>query len=198
VNGEKPRGLVPPQPNLGPEPWQEPDATTPLLLALGIAAVILLLAAWGWRRRSTRQSRRLSAVAGGPAVADLTPRDRLVALSETLRDALTARFGSSFRAKTTEELADDERLVEQLDTDGFRELMQFLDRIDRLKFASERSEDQDDELGEALKSWEPRVTALAARIRARPNPRTRPAAARPRPVAPTASRVAAPLAAKHR
>jgi hypothetical protein len=183
VNGEKARGLVPPRPNLGPEPWREHDATPQLLLALGIAAVVLLLAAWGWWRRVALRSRRLGASAAGHSIAELSPRDRLVGLSETIRDALTSQFGSSFRAKTTEELSADERLVQLLNAEGFRELMQFLDRIDRLKFAAERSEDHDEALGEALKTWEPRVTSLAARIRTGPGTRTRPVATRSQRVA---------------
>ncbi len=45
------------------------------------------------------------------------------------------QFGVSCRAKTTEELSADERLAELLGADAFQELMQFLDRIDLLKFA---------------------------------------------------------------
>ena len=181
MNGEKARGLVPPRPNLGPEPWREPDPTPRLLLAMAVVAVGLLLVAWAWRRRRSLRIRRSGLPGGGSSTADLGPRGRLVGLSETIRDALTAQFGSSFRAKTTEELSADERLVELLGEVGFRELMQFLDRIDRLKFARERSDDHDDELSQTLTTWEPLVTALAARIRARPRARPRREATRSRP-----------------
>jgi hypothetical protein len=181
VNGEKARGLVPPRPNLGPEPWREPDTTLQLLLALGVAVVIVLLAAWGWWRGAARRARGQGALAGGSSTAELSARDRLVGLSESIRDALTAQFGNSFRAKTTEELSADEQLVQLLGPEGVGELMPFLDRIDRLKFASERSDDHDEQLGDVLRTWEPRVTALAARIRARRATRTRPVASRSRP-----------------
>jgi hypothetical protein len=184
VNGENTKGLVPPQPNLGPEPWREPEASPRLLFALAIAAVAILLATWGWRRRIRLAARRRGASSARPLVADPTPRDQLVGLSETIRDALTAQFGVSCRAKTTEELSADERLAQLLGAEAFQELMQFLDRIDLVKFAPERSDRRDDELAEALEAWEPRVTALAARIRVKPRSRPRAKAERSVPASP--------------
>ena len=174
MNGEKARGLVPPRPNLGPEPWREPDSTLWLPLVAGGTALALLLAAWAWRRRVARGRRGAGEANLRMSAAALTPRDRLVGLSETIRDALTAQFGSSFRAKTTEELSADERLVQLVGDEGFGELMRFLDRIDRLKFARDGSDDRGEELSQALATWEPLVTALAARIRIRPKVRPKP------------------------
>ena len=172
MNGEKSGGLVLPRPNLGPEPWREPDPSPRLLLGLGVAAAALLLGAWAWRRARWRDSRPIGTKSVPPG-AEPTPRDRMVGLSETIRDALTAQFGVSFRAKTTQELAVDERLAQLLGGEGFRELMEFLDRIDLLKFAPERPERNGGELDEALKAWEPRVATLAARIRVKPRARPR-------------------------
>jgi hypothetical protein len=179
VNGDEARGLVPPRPNLGPEAWREPDAAPRLLLAVGIAAVAVLLLAWLWRRRrSALLARRAVTAVDGLAAADPTPRDRLVGLSESIRDALTAQFGSSCRAKTTEELSADERLAQLLGDEGFRELIRFLDRIDLVKFAPERSANNGEALGDLLSDWEPRVATLSARIRIKP--RARPRSATPR------------------
>jgi hypothetical protein len=149
---------------------------------LGILAVALLLAAWAWRRGVRRAVGRRGGLSGGAPAADPTPRDQLVGLSETIRDALTAQFGVSCRAKTTPELSADERLAQLLGAEGFQELMQFLDRIDLLKFAPERPDHRDEELDEALKAWEPRVTALAARIRVKPRARPRSKATHSTPV----------------
>ncbi len=179
MNGEKPRGLVPPRPNLGPEPWTEPEVTPWLPLALGLAALAVLLLAW-LRRRGARRVRGAVPATDGPA-ADPTPRDRLVGLSETIRDALTAQFGHSCRAKTTEELSADERLAQLLGPDGFRELIQFLDRIDRLKFAPDRPGENGEDLDEAFRTWAPRMTDLAARIRVKPRSRPRPGPVRTQP-----------------
>ncbi len=191
MNGNEARGLVPPRPNLGPEPWREPDAAPWLLLAIGIAAVAVVLLAWLWRRRrAARHARRAATAVDGLAAADPTPRDRLVGLSESIRDALTAQFGSSCRAKTTEELSADHRLAELLGDEGFRELIRFLDRIDLVKFAPERSGNHDETLGELLSAWEPRVATLSARIRVKP--RARPKAAAPRAATPAGGIAPAP------
>lgn len=168
MNGETARGLVPPRPNLGPEPWPEPAATPWLAIAMSAAAIVALLAAWAWRRRKAPRGRQTPSTPGASAAADPGPRGRLVSLSESVRDALTTRFGQSFRARTTEELAVDDRLVELLGEDGFRDLMQFLDRVDRVKFAPERPAGQDGELEESLRTWEPMIAAMSARIRSRP------------------------------
>jgi hypothetical protein len=189
VNGNEARGLVPPRPNLGPEPWREPDATPRLLLAMGIAAVAVVLLAWLWRRRrAALRARRAATAIAGLAAADPTPRDRLVGLSESIRDALTVQFGSSCRAKTTEELSTDDRLAQLLGEESFRELIQFLDRIDLLKFAPDRSGNHEEALGDLLSAWEPRVTTLSARIRVKPRARPRAATARSAPT----DRVVAP------
>jgi hypothetical protein len=148
----------------------------------------MLVSAWAWRRRARHAAVRRRAASGNPPAADPTPRDRLVGLSVTVRDALTAQFGVSCRAKTTEELSADERLAELLGAEGFRELMQFLDRIDLLKFAPERSDRRDEELDEVLEAWEPRVTALAARIRVKPRARPRTRAAQPNSTRPPVRR----------
>ena len=168
MNASKARGLVPPRPNLGPEPWRDPAPANRLLLALAVVAIGLVLVAWAWRRRRSIRARSIGLASRALSDADPGPRGRLVGLSETIRDALTAQFGSSFRAKTTEELSADERLILLLGEDGFRELMQFLDRIDRVKFAPVRPADQDEELSQALTIWEPLMTVLASRIRAGP------------------------------
>jgi hypothetical protein len=185
VNGNEARGLVPPQPNLGPEPWRDPDATPWLMPAVAAAMVlVLLLAVWLWyRRRAALRSRKSAIPAGGLAIADPTPRDRLVGLSESIRDTMTVQFGSSCRAKTTEELSADHRLAELLGDEGFRELIRFLDRIDLVKFAPERSGNHDETLGELLSAWEPRVATLGARIRVKPRARPKPATTRAAPPA---------------
>jgi hypothetical protein len=174
VNGNEARGLVPPRPNLGPESWREPAAASRLMLATGIAMLASVLIAWlWWRRRGALRARRAAATVAGLAAVDPAPRVRLVGLSGSIREALTVQFGSSFRAKTTQELSTDDRLAQLLGPEGFEELIQFLDRIDLLKFAPERPDDHDEALGELLSSWEPRVAGLSARIRVKPRARTR-------------------------
>ena len=167
-------GLVPPRPNLGPEPWQDLSPMTRAVPAL-LVLVLLLLAVLLWRRHRRKAARARRDQLGSGDLADYnpSPRDRLVALSGSIRDALTVQFGSSCRAKTTEELAADGRLEQLLGDEELRELIRFLDQIDRLKFAPERSDHHQDVLADALTSWEPRVETLRARIRAKPRGRGR-------------------------
>ncbi|MHB1556120.1 MAG: hypothetical protein ACYC61_01440 [Isosphaeraceae bacterium] len=174
MNGNEARGLVPPKPNLGPEPWRDVRPGSRLLLpaVLVVIAVVFLMLAWAWRRRRAALLARRT-FADLTMAAEPTPRDRLVGLSDSIRDALTVPFGTSGRAKTTEELASDERLAGLLGDEDFRELIRFLDRIDVLKFAPERGDNGQNALEEMLSNWEPRITALDTRIRARPRARGR-------------------------
>lgn len=174
MNGNEARGLVPPKPNLGPEPWSDVRPGSRLLLPTVLVAIafVTLILAWNWRRR--RAALRARRTPADPAMtAAPTPRDRLVGLSESIRDALTVHFGTSGRAKTTEELASDERLAGLLGDEDFRELIRFLDRMDVLKFAPERGDDGQGPLEEMLSSWEPRIATLDARIRTPPKTRSR-------------------------
>ena len=101
-----------------------------------------------------------------------TPRGRLVALSMSTKNALAARFGPTWRAKTTEELAAEPTLAEVLGPEPLRELIEFLDRIDRLKFAAERSNYIRQPLENELADWNPRIAVLISRIEAKSNGRS--------------------------
>ena len=182
MNDGVPRGLVPPRPNLGPEPWTEAQPITEILLVLGLMAALLLAGLgllWHRRRRARRDRRGRLAGGVGPD-SEPAPRDRLVALAESVREALTVQFGAPSRAKTTEEWAADERLVQLLGEPDFQELIRFLDQIDRVKFAPERSDNHHEAIQEALVSWEPRVATLQARIRVKPRGRAKAKVARSR------------------
>jgi hypothetical protein len=83
-------------------------------------------------------------------------------------------LGTACRAKTTEELSTDNRLEQLLGEECRTELIRFLDQIDHLKFAPERSGNHQEALQEALTNWTPRVETLQAKIRARPQRRAQP------------------------
>jgi hypothetical protein len=125
--------LVPPRPNLGPDPIPGPSSTPALVLV----ALLLALAAWRgvrWvRRRRLRGGR-----AAHPIMPDIpagSPRDRLIAGSEAVREALAARFGPAWGAKTTEELADRPELADRLGAERTARLVALLEAADRAKFA---------------------------------------------------------------
>jgi hypothetical protein len=131
------------------------------LVLLGLCVLIVVIRRQARRTRKTRLIPRRDLTAA-------TPRDRLVALSETIRDDLTTRFGTSWRAKTTEELSGDGQLEQLLGPELFAELIRFLDQIDRLKFARARTNHQHELLEQEIVIWEPMVANLRGKIHEQP------------------------------
>ncbi len=166
VTGFAPKGLVPPRPNLGPEPWPGEAPIAPYLLAAGAALALLACGLILWRlRRRRRRTALTSLPVANPA--DDSPREQIVALSAALRAALTNQFGTAWRAKTTEELSADSRLKELLGVDQLEEFSRFLDYVDHLKFAPERTNNNDGAALEAnLATWAPRVESFRSKIQA--------------------------------
>jgi len=174
VNDLVSRGLVPPRPNLGPEPWQDPHPLIRALPWLIFLVFMVLVFFIGRRFRGSRvRSRQGRLRPGALTESNPSPRDRLVGLSASIREALTVPFGTACRALTTEELAADSRLEKLLGDQDLHELIRFLDQVDRLKFAPERSNHQKEILQEELTTWEPRVEFLRDRIRSKPRERAK-------------------------
>lgn len=152
------RGLVPPRPNLGPEPWPEDSAPSSIigLTIPGLVAVLML--AWWWRRaRRSRPRRPGPEVEAAPAPEpDPSPRTRLIASAEAVRSAIVATHGPAWASKTTEELADEPGLVERLGADRASRLVELFRASDRAKFAGEdpeRVEDWEAWAGQLLEEW---------------------------------------------
>jgi hypothetical protein len=160
------RGLVPPRPNLGPEPWYEATRIPDVLLLLPLILGFLLLCWLFWSMFRRRRMRLRQGDLAPEDRPDATPRERLVALSNSIRQALTVQYGTTWRAKTTEELSVDAQLVQAVGPDGLAELIRFLDQVDHIKFAPERSNQRHESLRHDLEIWEPRVAELKAKIRA--------------------------------
>jgi hypothetical protein len=135
--------------------------------------VAAVLAAWIiWSRLARKRSRRAAlnhATLSGPP--DTSPRGRLVALSQSTREALANQFGPGWRAKTNEELAAEPQLRESLGDERLEELIGFLVQIDHLKFAPNRTNHQQESLEEQLSTWEPRLADLGKRLKTRPDRR---------------------------
>jgi hypothetical protein len=166
VNDAAPRGFIPPQPNLGPEPWPAESPAGALFFAIGAAACLLV--GWlVWRGIGRRQRRDKPGHLAGQVEPDDTPRGRLLALAQSIREAMNTRFGAPWRAKTTEELSVDAELEQVIGREGLEELIRFLDQVDRLKFAPERLNHRHESLERELAAWQPKLTALKARIEAR-------------------------------
>ncbi len=63
-------------------------------------------------------------------------------------------------------------LAELLGAEPLGELIEFLDGIDRLKFAPERPNNNRRSFQEDLAKWDPRIAEVITRIKARTNGRT--------------------------
>jgi hypothetical protein len=127
---------------------------------LGLCVLFYGLRRTARRRRKSREPAPLDRYVS-------TPCDGLVALSDTIRQDLTGRFGTSWRAKTTEELSADQELAQLLGPDLFPDLIRFLARVDRRKFAGARPPDEQDVLQQEVIAWEPRVALCREKIRAK-------------------------------
>ena len=129
ANASRPVALVPPRPNLGPEPmpaaWPWPWAWSGLIVATLAIAVV---AAVGLRRRVKARVDEIPSPPGPPT---------LTLTADELRDALAARFGPGWRARTTEEILGDPAIVALLGASGHDRLDGLLRSADRAKFAGE-------------------------------------------------------------
>jgi hypothetical protein len=166
VNVTAPGGLVPPRPNLGPEPWSESQSPQVALIALTLLVLMAAAAIYAiWRRR--RNARRNDDKRPPVDRPDATARERLIGLSGSLREALSDRFGPAYRARTIEELFADSQLGEALGVEPLEQLTHFLVQVDQLKFAPERANRDQQVLQLELAEWTPRVASLTTQIRAK-------------------------------
>lgn len=138
--------LVPPRPNLGPEPWPEGTGWPGLAGWAGAGlALVLALAIWSRRRRRSRKGApETSGPIALPGEVDPTPRQRLIASSEVVRGALIGAFGPAWASKTTEEIAEEPGLAGRFDPPEVERLLAFLRLADRVKFAEAEPGTADD------------------------------------------------------
>jgi hypothetical protein len=160
--------LLPPRPNLGPEPLADPGLFSPLVLTLILAGLVLVAVLTRHRRLRKRRSSTPNHNGGESTTGeDSSARNRLIALSPTIRSALTRRFGPSCLAKTTEELASDDRIGEILGRADFEQLIGILNAIDRLKFSVPTLSDDDvSSMAADLEVWTPSVVQLTKTLEA--------------------------------
>ena len=139
--------IVLPRPNLGPEPWSSPTTSTPAELIVGglLITMLVWLAVRKWRRGRAAARLELDQIDGSTALnhADSTPSHRLIASSPRVRAALITEFGPTWGARTTEEIARDPILTDRLGPAIAADLVAYLDRVDRAKFAGEELADGD-------------------------------------------------------
>jgi hypothetical protein len=145
--------IVPPRPNLGPEPMRAPGPGLAAVLGFLVAAIVLAgLLVWAvrrWRRSRARLLTPLEA-AGSKRVLPKSPRIRLILFAELIRQALVKRFGPHWGAKTTEEIVVEPILAELLGLERKEELARILRVGDRAKFAWDLDDDAQGEDRESL------------------------------------------------
>lgn len=152
---------VPPRPNPSPEPWPEPRGT-PWAWAVPAPILAAALATWWIRRRRANRPKSLEA---GAAEAVGDGSRPIIARSEAVRDALAARFGPPWRARTTEEIAADPALADLIGAAWAAPLLEFLREADRAKFAD--GPIPDDGEGDGHAAW---VAAFLDALNSRPRP----------------------------
>jgi hypothetical protein len=144
--------LVPPRPNLGPEPWREAPVDFPAWAAgLALLALAIMTLLWTIRRRRGRQAR--SDAIPVLVVPDDVPGARLLNLSRRAREAMAKKFGPTIWARTTEEIATDPSLGEQLGP-HLNPLLGLLRLADHRKFAPPSGAEGEETLEERLTEWE--------------------------------------------
>ena len=179
MNKQVGQRLVPPRPNLGPESWSEaPPVAVVVIVAAALGGLLIAWLFWRWHRKRRSRIRRDVKT---PGPHDATPQGRLVACSQSIRETLANRFGTAWRAKTTQELAEEAPLFEVLGDVQLDELIRFLDLVDHLKFAPERSNNHHESLEGVLTNWEPRIVAIGKKIQTKPERKLKPTTADSRP-----------------
>lgn len=147
--------LVPPYPNLGPEPFDEPGLPWSWLVGLGSVTTLALLMAGLRLTRSRRRRvrRKPQGQADHPGSEEQeSPRGEIVALSDAVRAALVSRFGPTWQAKTSEEIGNDPEVLDAFGPETAGRLVVLLREADRLKFAAAGSVGPSDQC-EGLESW---------------------------------------------
>ncbi|WP_169972769.1 hypothetical protein [Tautonia rosea] len=131
--------VLPPRPNLGPEPWPNEAGGIGWGLLFSVLVLLLALGLLVWtrmqgmgRRRADRQVLQRGQNLHLPSP---TPDDPRIHHAEMLRDALIAAFGPSWRAKTTEEIAAEPELLNRLGPERSAQVVTLLSEADRAKFA---------------------------------------------------------------
>lgn len=131
MNPPSPARLIPPRPIPDPLPWPGFSFGTTGLV-LGTAALALFLIGLVVLFRSRRGRRPTEIPSFGPPPA---PPGGLVERAERIRSALVHRFGASWAARTTEEIAGSPPLIDLFGPDRTAELVEYLRLADQAKFA---------------------------------------------------------------
>ncbi|WP_152053413.1 hypothetical protein [Tautonia marina] len=144
--------VLPPRPNLGPEPWLDSSEGNGWgLVFLGLILLVALASGlWmRWRRNRRRAQLPESERGQNRPPAFPSPIDHRIRRAERLRDALITAFGPNWSAKTTEEIAADPALLTRLGPERSARVVAILADADRAKFAGSSSDERSEAPPEA-------------------------------------------------
>jgi len=130
--------LIPPRPNLGPEPFEKSSRVDAWPVAAAVAFVGIVL--WLVLRR---RARRIAGMTTAQPASGDTPADALHALADSVRAQLVLRFGDPWRARTTEQIAESAAVAEALGPESFHKLIEFLQAVDVVKYSGQEHGDSD-------------------------------------------------------
>jgi hypothetical protein len=120
--------IVPPRPNLGPEPWPDPLAWP--WIASGLVVVLITLLFLRLRRKRRKARADILPTTEPPDTVEVSAE-----LPDRVRGALVRAFGLGWRARTTEEVAASPVLVERFGEEVAGRVVAYLRAIDRSKFS---------------------------------------------------------------
>ena len=137
--------LTPPRPNLGPLPLDDSAFSGEFRVA-SVVVVLVVFAAFltAYLIIRRRRRRRATPSAGTPSTLSPPPDDprgRLILASKRVRETLEARFGSAWRARTTEEIEASPELAATCHPDDAARLIRLLRAADRAKFDDDHRAD---------------------------------------------------------
>jgi hypothetical protein len=152
-----------PRPNLGPEPLPATPSSAPRLILVSLAIAWVFVSALRiWRPRGQTTTIPAASVIRTPNEL----RSPMATWAEAVRERLVARYGPSWAAKTTEELASRPELAEQFTPEQASQIIAFLQAADRVKFAHDGEEPAQRE------TWEGWVSEFLASADAEPTSRS--------------------------
>jgi hypothetical protein len=130
--------LIPPRPNLGPEPFEKPSRVNAWPVAAAVTFVVIVLCLVLRRR-----ARRIAVSTTAQPASGNTPADAVHALADSVRAQLVLRFGDPWRARTTEQIAESHAIAEALGAESFQMLVAFLQAVDVVKYSGQENANSD-------------------------------------------------------
>lgn len=129
--------ILPPRPNLGPEPWDDRSFTDLFIIIAFVLFVINALLFIYKLLMDIRGSARSNRSSSTENPANDDPKAVWVAWSNRVRAALDREFGAGHSARTTEEIEGDSAIKTGMNADRRDRLIAFLRAADQAKFGGE-------------------------------------------------------------